>query len=56
MSIALLVRIEALERRLAAMEAELVKLKSAPGSDGPAETSVPAKKPMPANLAKSKAR
>ena len=56
MSIALLVRIESLERRLAAMEAELVGLKNAPKSDQPAETPAPVKKPMPAKPAKSKAR
>ncbi len=44
MSIALLVRIEALERRLATMEAEIVRLKSAPKSDSPGEKPAPAKK------------
>ena len=44
MSIALLVRIEALERRLAALEAEMVRLKSAPKNDKIVEKSGPTKK------------
>ena len=47
MSIALMVRIEALERRLAAMEAEMVRLASAPKNDKMAGKPVPAKKKAP---------
>jgi hypothetical protein len=47
MSIALLVRIEALERRLAALEAEMVRLKSAPTTDKIVEKPAPAKKKAP---------
>ena len=44
MSIALMVRIEALERRLVAMEAEMVRLRSAPDADKMAEKPTAAKK------------
>jgi hypothetical protein len=44
MSIALMVRLETLERRLAAMEAEIVRLKSAPKNDKFVEQPAPAKK------------
>ncbi len=47
-----MVRIEALERRLAALEAALVAARSARET----EKATPAKKPMPANPAMRKAR
>ncbi len=44
MSIALMVRIEALEHRLAALEAEMARLKSAPKGDRIVEKFAPTKK------------
>jgi hypothetical protein len=52
MSIALMVRIEALERRLAALEAAVVAARGAPETDQP----TPTKRPLPAKPAKKKAR
>ncbi len=47
MSIALMVRIEALERRLAALEKEMIVLKAAPKADKPVKTPAPVKKKTP---------